>query len=343
MKTHTIAEQVASHLRENLQQGRWSGLMPGRDRLARELGVHGSTLERALGQLEKEGLLESCGAGKRRRIVAENIAPRGKRVAMFLYEPDDILDSSIVEIQKQLHEAGHRLSFTAKTLSELKHDPKRVMAMMEAHPADGWILLASARPVLEAISKASTPAFALYGNMTGLGIAGTGGRKINATLDCIEHLYKKGCRRIVMLARGRNKKTVMNQTEQAFYEELHKRNLPQSSYNLPEWEDTSQGLRRCLDALFQVTPPDAILVDDWILLLAIQNYLSSKRGLAFRQVECISTDYHTSFRWCQPAIPHFYWDPAKAVRRVVQWVDHVAQGKDDRKVKLIEAKFIPGG
>lgn len=92
-----------------------------------------------------------------------------------------------------------------------------------------------------------------------------------------------------------------------------------------------------------MTPPDAILVDDWILLLAIQNYLSSKRGLAFRQVECISTDYHPSFRWCQPAIPHFYWDPAKAVRRVVQWVDHVVQGKDDRKVKLIEAKFIPGG
>jgi 3-dehydroquinate dehydratase-2 len=39
MKTLSAAEQVASHLREELQQGRWSRVMPGRDRLARELGV----------------------------------------------------------------------------------------------------------------------------------------------------------------------------------------------------------------------------------------------------------------------------------------------------------------
>jgi len=343
MKTQSIAEQVASHLRENLQQGRWFGVMPGRDRLARELGVHGSTVVRALEMLEQEGLLESAGAGKRRKILMENIEPRGTRVAMLLYEPEDVLDHYIVEIQHHLHTVGHRLSFVPKSLSELKHNPKRIMALLEAYPADAWIVVAGARPVLEAISKASTPAFALYGNMTGLRMAGTGGRKINALRDCIDHLYKKGCRRIVMLFRSGGSNAGLTDTAKVMFEELEKRNLSQSSYNLPEWEDTPDGLHRCLDALFQVTPPDAILVDDWILSYAIQNYLSRKRGLVFRQVECVSTDYHPSFKWCQPAVPHFYWDPAKAVKRIVQWVNHIAQGKDDRKVKLIEAKFIPGG
>ncbi len=343
MKTLSVAEQVASHLREGLQQEKWIKVMPGRDRLARELGVHGSTVERALGQLEKEGLLKSGGPGKRRKIVAEKIAPRATRVVILLYEPEDVLDNRIAEIQQHLHAAGHRPSLASKAKSELKHDPKRIMAMMKTHPAEAWIVLAADRPVLQILSETSTPTFALFGNMSNLRIAGTGARKIEALRDCIDHLYKKGCRRIVMLMRGGGHTTGLNMTERVFFEELEKHHLSQSSYNLPEWDNTPDGLHHCLEELFKVTPPNAIIFDDWILSHAIQNFLSHRRGLAFRQVECVSTDYHPSFKWCQPAVPHFYWDHTKVVRRVVQWVDHVAQGKEDRKVKLIEAKFIPGG
>lgn len=343
MKTLSVSEQVAAHLREGLQQGKWTGMMPGRDRLARELSMHGSTVERALRQLEMEGLLTAGGAGKRRKIAAKKIAPRATRVVIILYDPEDVLDCRIAEIQRLLHAAGHQPSFATKAMSELKHDPKRILAMMKAHPAEAWIALAGTRPVLEILSKTSTPTFALFGNISNLKIAGTGARKIDALRACIDHLYKKGRRRIVMLVRHGVQRTELNTTERVFFEELEKRQLSQSSYNLAEWEDTPEGLYHCLDGLFKVTPPDAILVDDSILSYAILNYLSHQRGLAFRDVECVFTDDHPSFKWCRPGIPHFYWDPAKAVRRVMQWVDHVAQGKEDRKVKLIEAKFIPGG
>lgn len=62
-------EQVAAHLREGLLQGRWSGLLPGRQRLARELGVSGKIVEAALGLLELEGLLAGQGPRRRRGIV----------------------------------------------------------------------------------------------------------------------------------------------------------------------------------------------------------------------------------------------------------------------------------
>lgn len=343
MKTLSISEQVAAHLRDALQQGKWTNFMPGRDRLARELGVHGSTIERALGQLENEGLLTSAGPGKRREIVVKKIAARATRVVIVLYEPEDVLDHRITEIQQQLHAAGHRPGFASKAMSELKHDPKRIMAMMKAHPAEAWIVIAGTRPVLEMFSKASTPTFALFGTMGDLGIAGTGAMINDALRQCIGHFYQKGRRRFVMLMRRGGKTTERNPTEKVFLEELEKRHLSHSSYNLPIWEETPDGLHRCLNELFKVTPPDVILVDDWILSYAIKNFLSNQRGLAFRQVECVSTDYHPSFNWCQPAVSHFYWDLAKAVRRIVQWVDHIAQGKEDRKVKLIEAKFVPGG
>ena len=54
-------EQVAAHLREGLLQGRWSGVMPGKNRLARELGVSGKIVVAALGQLERGGLLVGQG------------------------------------------------------------------------------------------------------------------------------------------------------------------------------------------------------------------------------------------------------------------------------------------
>lgn len=343
MKILSAAEQVASYLREELQQGRWAGAMPGRDRLAREMNVNGSTVERALQQLEGEGLLKSAGPGKRRKIAVKSTSSPSTRMVMILFEPEDVLNHHIIDIRHQLHAAGHRMDFAPKSLSELKHDPKRVIAMMKAHSAEAWIVVAANRPVLEAIAQTPTPAFGLYGNLSGLRMAGTGANKLSALRECIDHLYRKGCRRIVMLLRGGSSRAGLNQIKDVLFEEMGKRQLSPGSYHLPDWEDTPDGLHRCLDSLFQVTPPDAILFDDWILSLPIQNYLSHKRGLAFRQVQCVSMDYHSNFKWCQPAVPHFYWDAAKAVRRVVLWADHIAQGKKDQKVKLFEAKFIPGG
>jgi DNA-binding GntR family transcriptional regulator len=66
LKTLTFAEQVAVHLREELKRGRWTESMPGRDRLASELGVNSVTVERALKMLEREGVLKSQGVGRRR-------------------------------------------------------------------------------------------------------------------------------------------------------------------------------------------------------------------------------------------------------------------------------------
>jgi len=40
----TPSEQEATHLRGELFRGRWTGTMPGRDRLAEELGMNRKTI-----------------------------------------------------------------------------------------------------------------------------------------------------------------------------------------------------------------------------------------------------------------------------------------------------------
>ncbi len=342
-KVTSAVDQVAAHLREELEQGRWTGSMPGRDQLADELGVHGTTVKRALEQLEREGILKSAGVGKARQIIKPSKSGLSMRVVLVLYEPEDVADPTIVEIQHQLHAAGHRLSIAPKALAELKHDPQRVRAMMEKNPAAAWIVVAGSLPVLEELSKLSTPTFALFGNMTNLKVAGTGADKTQAVRDCIDYFYEKGHRRIVMLNRSEQIKSGLNANGKAMFEELEKRNLPSGPYNLPEWENTPKGLNDCLTRLFEVTPPDVILVDDWILSFAIQNYISHQQGPAFRHAVCVCMDDHQCFKWCQPSVAHFSWDSTKVVRRVVGWANHVSHGKQDQDKKLIAAQFVPGG
>ena len=83
----SITEQVASKLRDQLARGRWKSVMPGRERLATELGVSGKTVELAMGILEKEGLLVRRGRGKRRGITVQSEVgqPQGLRIT-FLTE-----------------------------------------------------------------------------------------------------------------------------------------------------------------------------------------------------------------------------------------------------------------
>ncbi|MFT5904739.1 MAG: DNA-binding LacI/PurR family transcriptional regulator [Cryomorphaceae bacterium] len=334
---------MVTHLHEQLMQGRWSGVILGRDRLAREMGVNGSTIERALGPLEREGLLKSQGAGKRRQITTKHKqAQPGKRVCIILYEREDSLNNYILELQNHLHAAGHSMTFAPMTLRGIKFDVKRIATMMEEQNAEAYVIQAAPRPFLEELCKGPVPTFALFGRMAGLSIAGTGPDKLPALRDCIRSLFDNDHRSIVMLSHGELNKP-MGAIEKVFLEELEKYHMPHGGYNLPSWENSPDGLRECIDPLFQITPPDAILVDDWIVYYAIQNYLVHQRGQAFREVLCICTDYHSSFGWCQPEVAHFQWDPLSVVRRVMQWVDNVAKGKEDKNQRLTKAKLIDAG
>ncbi|MCE9610520.1 MAG: GntR family transcriptional regulator [Chthoniobacter sp.] len=68
-------DQVVAHLRTELRHERWAKTMPGVLRLEKELGVNRKTVEAALRQLEREGLLAGQGAGRRRLIVRTGRRP----------------------------------------------------------------------------------------------------------------------------------------------------------------------------------------------------------------------------------------------------------------------------
>ena len=135
----------------------------------------------------------------------------------------------------------------------------------------------------------------------------------------------------------------MGSSERAIFEEMEAHGLPSSSYNLPHWEDNSEGFHRVLDGLFRVTPPTALIIDEAFLFHAAENHLAQLGILAPKHVSLICTDPDPTFSWCEPSVAHIRWDTRPVVRRVVRWVNNIARGKDDRQQTLTKAEFIDGG
>ena len=340
----SVTEQVVRHLEEELRRGRWRREMPGRGRLVAELGVSGKTVELALKRLEERGLLDSAGTGRRRRIAEQVVAAArpALRVGILPYEPADRGAAHLISLQHRLEEAGHVAWFAPRTLVDLRRDVKRVSALVERGEADAWVVVSGPRAVLEWFLQRKVPVFALFGRRQSLEIAGAGPNKEPALREVVARLVGLGHRRIVMVSREERRKPYPGRLERAFLDELAAHGLPTGDFNLPDWEETPEGFRACLDRLFQHTPPTALILDESYLLTVAQQHLAQRGWFAPKDVSLVSCDPDPLYPWLRPAVTHIRWDAQPVVRRIVRWVEGLARGKDDRRQTEVRAVFVEG-
>lgn len=343
-RLRSSSDQLFEFLREELVKGRWTGTMPGVHRLAADFQVNRKTVEAALRLLEDEGLLIGKGAGRRRQIdLSVNDDRPSLRVAILLYEPADNELSFIVDLKHQLRESGHTVSFAPKTQVELKSDLERIARLVRKYEADAWVILAGSRKILEWFQKQPVPAFALLGRHRNVAIATTAPNRPPAIRAAVRRLVELGHSRIVFIGRSLLRLPNPGFDGRAFLQELEAHGIRTGPYNLPDWEDSAEGLVHCIDTIFAVTPPTALLIDESFLFVAVQQHLAQKGILAPGQVSLICTEYDHAFEWCRPKITHFRWDNSPMVRRVVRWANQLSLGNQERGKLLTTVEFVEGG
>ena len=340
----SAVEQLTAHLREEILSGGLDGQMPGVAQLVRRFGVGTKTVVAALEALKREGVLTAHGARRRSQIVAADRGIKvGLRVRILLYEENDAHSEHIVQLGYQLEQRGHQVSHAAKTLAGLHFDVKRVARMVEKDDGDAWVIQAGSLPVLEWFAARPVPAFAMFGRQYQLAMASLAIMKSPAVAEALERLVNLGHRRIVMMTREERRKPSPGLLEQRFFEALERLGIKTGTYNLPDWDYDPQSFHRCLDSLFRHTPPTVLFFGEPALFFAAQQYLLG-RGLAVpRDVSLVVLDDHPAFEWFKPQVYCIRHDTQRWVPRVLQWVYHVANGKEDRRETLIHAKFIEGG
>jgi DNA-binding LacI/PurR family transcriptional regulator len=341
---NTVTEQVAQALREGLGQGRWQGTMPGRNRLAAELGVNHKTVKSALAMLEREGLVEARGPGRERGILREAPPlPKTRRVMILVYEKSDFHTDYLVEILHRLQAAGHWAGFATKTLCDLGLNVGRVARFVANTEADAWVVVAGTRDVLEWFASQEKPAVALFGRLRQIPIASIEPEKTSALLELVDILVRLGHRRIVMLGREDRRKPTIGAFEQAYLDRLKTHGIRTGKYHLPDWGNDPDTLGKSLISLFRHSPPTALIVDDTLLFPAIIHHLARLGISAPNQISLACTDSSGAFEWFRPTVTHIAWKHSAVINRVVGWVKQLSRGKNDRRLTLIRAELIPGG
>ena len=265
------------------------------------------------------------------------------RIATLLGFPEDARLDYIVELQHRLVEAGHSAVFAPRSQAALGMSAKRVARLVETTEADAWVVVAGSREVLEWFAVQPVRGFALFGRRRGLPLPGIGPDKVMATRAAVRRLLELGHRRIVLLAREARRLPEPGAGERAFLEELQQAGLVTGSYNLPEWGESIDGLHSCLDAMFGLTPPSALIVDEPPIFHAVQQHLARRGIRAPEHLSLVCTDGDPHFDWQRPSVAHIRWDSRPWVRRVVRWADNISMGKDDRRQSLTKAEFVEGG
>jgi len=345
VKFLTITQQVAKHLREEISRGALSGTMPGRTQLAADMGVNHKTVDAALHLLKDAGLIVSQGAGRSHKIIPPADAPAAPslRIGLILWAPSDRLWGAMLDLQHRLSNAGHRIVLPRKTLVELKMNVPRIARVIEQNEADAWVVVAGSFDVLQWFSQQKFPTFAVYGHHGRLPIAAVGTMRQEIIIKVIRRLIELGHRRMVMLVRRQHRLPDPVTAVVAFLE-IHKAHgIPTSPFNLPDWEETPTGFQKCLAALFQVSPPSALIVDEPELYVATCHFLA-RRGIRVPQdVSLVCMDDSPVFESCVPAISCIRMDSSKIIPPILRWADHVSQGQKDIQKSAIRMDIVSGG
>jgi DNA-binding LacI/PurR family transcriptional regulator len=339
------AKQLAEYLRGEVIRGQWHEKIPGVMRLAGELGVSRDTVEAALIELEREGLLLAQGRGKRRILAADGRGsrPQALRVSVLLLETADRSIHYVVELMHALREAGHEAEFAPKTQIELGGKVARLARMVGDTPADAWLVFAGSSEVLEWFAASSLHTFAIFGRANQLPIASIAPDKVTPMRLAVRRLVALGHHRIALLTRPRRVFPEPGRFEREFLNELEAQGIATGPYHLPTWDETAEGFHNALDALFRYTPPTALFIDEAPPVTAALQFCM-KRGLRIPEdVSLICTDSDLAFEWCQPTVAHIYWDSRHIIRTIVRWTENIRNGREDRQKGFFKARFIEGG
>ncbi len=342
-KPLSVVDQLVVHLRGAITRGEIGDVMPGIRRLASTLEVSSNTVTVALERLEREGFLDPQGHGRRSRIVLpEDFVRPAFRVTLLPYEHADVQLDYVVEIQRRLKEEGHDVNIAEKSLVDLGMKVSRIARMVEHTETDAWVVFSAPQDILNWFVDHSLPSFALFGRFQRLPLAAIGLNKVPAFRAAVRRLAELGHRRIVLLQPKHNREPTPARLVRESLEEMEENGIKTGPYNIPDWEQSPAGLRRCLDSLFAVSAPTAIIFDRPNELIGAQIYLAHKNILAPRDISLICDD-DPAFEWCEPSISCIRWHSRSWVRQIVHWVDNVSKGKDDRRQIFTKAKLIEKG
>lgn len=218
----------------------------------------------------------------------------------------------------------------------------RIASHVRRVEADAWMVVDGQRKVLEWFAAQPLPVLALGGGCKGLELAAVGPDVDAKFLEITRRLLDLGHRRIVILSPENARMPVCSRTFQLMLDEMSRRGVQTSAFNLPDWEETPEGLRVLLDSLFRVTPPTALMVTQPMWTHGVLSFASSRSIQIPEQLSLFAYGIEHLLPWHIPTISQMVAYDQPVVKRALDWIRNIAKGREDRRNLTYPARIVEG-
>ncbi|BCU76334.1 substrate-binding domain-containing protein [Luteolibacter sp. LG18] len=344
-------EAAALALRDMVAAGKWTDRLPGTRVLAGLLGVSQPTVQLALIELAKDGVLESAGERKAYRVkergakAAADATPKTRRVILLTHQAIE----RTAESGRQTFETLQRLLSTAGWQVEF-----RVVDFLHARtPHRSWDNLIGAEPGEPVVALFGRPCLAEWALKRGVRMVFLGGVTDGYEVPVVAvksaHLLSEAYRKLIALGHKRivtplcdrpqsyldtMKETAKAELEAAGFAYSPAYHTPESDYLRPDvtWS--------ILETLFKRERPTALVLLDWRELVTVTCFLMRIGLRVPEDVSVVLLNDQVNAEWFQPDLARFKFPIARMARRLKAWVEEKWEPEDMRMG--VAAEWVPG-
>jgi DNA-binding LacI/PurR family transcriptional regulator len=169
-KRTSLVHETAAAVKNWIETGLLSGMLPGELQLKKRLGVGRDTLRLALQLLEKEGWVTPTIQGRQRKVQGAHLpalSASTSRLPVSFISPYSVVDRIVLlemeDLQIHLTEQGRSLNFLSPNIFHLKNPQRKLHSLVHEHPSAAWVLYHTGGSVQHWFENAGIPAF-IYGS-----------------------------------------------------------------------------------------------------------------------------------------------------------------------------------
>lgn len=344
----SLAAQVTQRIAHEIAAGTWIDWLPGERALTETLRVSRKTVRKALGQLQRDGLITTQ-HGQGHRIVAPARSGRdgSRSVGLVTLDPLEQLRPFtalwVDELRALLFENGMNLAlFSGPRFFSARSDLE-LARLVRQNPQCCWVLAHSNERIQQWFHRHEVPCILAGSGHRGLLLPSVDLDYFAVCRHAVGVMTRLGHRRLGLLLRHTQRAGDLD-SEAGFLAGARSVGRPDVEPVIARHADTVEATLHALAGLFgRAAPPTALLIAHPAHYLTTVSFLAGRGLRVPADVSLISRDSETFLSYLVPTPARYSCTPRTYARRLLPNVLKLAQGDTvPPGAQRIEPQFIRG-
>jgi LacI family transcriptional regulator len=347
----SLPSQVAARIVAEIEKGTWSGWLPGERDLAKALQIGRKTLRKGLGQLQRDGVIETQhGLGHRIVTAASSVnAPTKTETSVGLLTPEALENLRpytavwVDELRAMLFENGVRLTAFSGHRFFTGRPDKALARLVEQSPQTCWVLAHSNKNIQQWFYEQRIPCIIAGSSHPGLPLPNVDLDFFAMCRHAVGTMLRLGHRRIALFIQESDRAGDL-ESERGFEDGIRSSAHANIEPLVVRHDGTVDGAYGALRRLFGLAkPPTAVLVAQSSFYLTTIAFLA-ERGLRVpKDVSLMSRDDETFLNYLKPEPARYAGNPKVYAKRLLLQLQLAFAGETGaHTIHRIEPKYLPG-